>query len=57
MIPLQVFDPVYFVQLVIVKNLHVFIVEQVEIDLVSIIANANHKSTLDEEGSDFLVDW
>ena len=55
MIPWQKVDFVDFVQLVIVKNLHVFILKQIQINLVPVVANAHNKSTLQVEGLYFLM--
>ncbi len=56
MISRQKVNLIDFILFVIVEDLNVFIVQQVEIDFVTVIANSHDKSSLHVEGIDFLVE-
>jgi hypothetical protein len=50
-------DLVDTVFLVVVENFDVFVFQEVEVDLMAVVSDSHHKSTLDVEGLDFLVKW
>lgn len=55
MVSWQKVDLVNPILFVIVEYFHVFIFQQIQIDLVSVVANAHHKSPLQVERFDLLV--
>lgn len=49
-------DFVDFVQFVIVKDLNVFILQQVEIDLMAIVSDSHYKSPVEIQSLDLLME-
>lgn len=56
MVSRQKVNLIDFVFFMIIEDLYVFIVQQVEIDFVTVIANSHDKSSLHVEGIDFLME-
>lgn len=52
---IQKIDPVYLVQLVVVKYLDILVIEQVKIDLMAIVPNGHHKGALHVQKLDFFM--